>query len=138
MRYKLINIKIHKRVQKIGPYDRSFMWLESELFDDTNPWNNPPILPKWISCSEPFVEMFLPYTNDGKTVDIERLENDIKHGKIKDILHIDNMFRTTVQIGNYKRVTLTMQKINGQWVNDPKSVAQRLADRLIDNEGEQC
>ena len=82
--------------------------------------------------------MFLPYTNDGKTVDIERLENDIKHGKIKDILHIDNMFRTTVQIGNYKRVTLTMQKINGQWVNDPKSVAQRLADRLIDNEGEQC
>ena len=106
------------------------MWLESELFDDTDIRNNPGTLPKWVCSSEAFVELFLPYTNDDETVDMKRLENDIRRGKIKDILHIDNMFRTIVQIGD-KCVPVVTQKVNGQWVDDPESVARTLIDRGV-------
>lgn len=121
----MINIKIHKLARNI---DGSFMWLESELFDDTDIRNNLGTLPKWVCSSQAFVELFLPYKNDDETVDIKRLENDIKRGKIVDILHIDNMFRTIVQIGD-KCVPVVLKKREGQWVDDPRSVARMLIDR---------
>lgn len=128
MKYLLTDITIFKATNSRGEYK----WLRGRLYNDTDDSANPRQLPFYFAFNAKEVEKYEPFARADANrpgtfiVNEVDMQNAINEGKIKDLLHISNIFKITVPLTMpYARIysadvvntqTGAIEHSKGEWV----------------------
>lgn len=153
MKYLLTDVTIFKATNSRGEYK----WLRGRLYNDTDDSANPRQLPFYFAFNAKEVEKYEPFARADANrpgafiVNEVDMQNAINEGKIKDLLHISNIFKITVPLTMpYARIysadvvnaqTGAIEHSKGEWVTaegqtEPVPITElsMYMKKIIDNE----